>query len=347
METIHTMIGPSRAWFQPKGAWLVVVLLACQTACFSAPAYKPDSATVVTPEDPNSMANGMPTSDTNDIAAATSVAATTLHTAPDAAPPTGTANLLANANAMATIDSNDFVSLTQAFGILYHNNPAAYFITLEQVQDSALRGAIQYALDDTLDYHSAALRDNGAAPDVEIAQFASYWRAASTASNPRLFAAWAVPLVVTQTPALDSQAAAHLPSIATLIPQVSDHDAVMQALLAAAPANTHGVDGAAFAKICMTLIPMYQTSLIKYYQVLTQVPDKLLRDVINFTITDAVANHPTILTQSDGGASVFSTQSWPYYGQVGFAGTSQLATFHDISLDAAGPLQGKPYPPMQ
>ena len=316
-------------------------LLTGQTACFSAPPYKPDTETAVTPEDPNTVSNGMTASNTNDIEQAAAVASTTLHAAPGAQPPDDTASLIANANAMTTVDSNDFVPLTQAFIILYNDNPAAYYVTLQQVVDSGLRGAIQYALNDTLNYHSVALRDNGGTAAAEAAQFASYWTAISTAANPRLYSAWAVPPLLTQTPPLTEEAPGTLPGIASLIPQVSDHDAIVTALLASAPANMHGVNGNAFAQICIAMAPMYQTALVKYYQVLTQIPDTHLRDVINFAITDAVANHPTILTASDGGASVFATQSWPYYNQVGFVGSAQLAAFTAIALESSRSLAGQ------
>ena len=328
-------------------ACAIVGFLAGQMACFSAPPYKPDTETAVTPEDANTISNGMTASTTSDTAQAAAVASTTLHTAPGAQPPDDTATLIADPNAMATIDSNDFAPLAQAFGILYNDNPAAYYVTLQQVVDSGLRGAIQYALNDTLNYHSVALRDNGGTAATESAQFATYSTAATTAADPHIYSAWAVPSMVTQTPALTMEAPGTLPGIASLIPQVGNHDAIVAALLAAEPANMHGVDGNAFAQICIAMAPMYQTSLVQYYQVLTQIPDTHLRDVVNFAITDAIANHPTILTASDGGASVFATQTWPYYNQVGFVGSGQLAPFTAIALNPAGPLQGKPYPSMQ
>lgn len=321
--------------------------LAGQAACYSVPPYNPSTQTTVAPEDPNTMTNGMSMSNANDAAKAASVATATLQAVPGAQPPSNAATLIADTNAMATIDSNDFVPLAQAFGVLYNDNPAAFYVTLQQVVDSSLRGAIQYALNDTLNYHSAALRDNGGTADAEAAQFASYWAAASTAGNPHLYSGWAVPSTSTQAPALTTQAPAALPHIDTLIPQGSAHDGVVQALSATSPANMHGVDGNAFAQVCIALAPLYQTALIQYYQVLTQIPDTHLRDVIHFSITDAVANHPTILTSGDGGASVFAAQSWPYYDRVGFVGSSQLANFTAIALDTNGPLQGKPYPMMQ
>lgn len=236
------------------------------------------------------------------------------------------------------MSQSDFTQLTESFAQLYNQNPATYFSTLAQVKDSALSGAINFAVNDSALYNAKDLRVNGASEQTEQGQYAHYYKDAKAGG----FRNWSPSA---QTPAGASTAPG--PSNpAQLFPAAASGDKAAQnaitAMNATAPFAQNGVTKEVFGGAAASFANLYKSNPAQYYQALSQVKDPQLRDGLNYAVLDTLSNHA-----SQAGSDSWYQGLYGKAGHTGYAGTPNNLTTNSrgTTLNGGGPLNGQPWKP--